>query len=92
MAEPGEMGLSGLRLAYRMFQVLWICAVNRTCMATGCRVTTIAAADELAAAASLVMGQAGEGTPVIHARGFPYPLRPARLSELIRDKEMDLFR
>jgi coenzyme F420-0:L-glutamate ligase / coenzyme F420-1:gamma-L-glutamate ligase len=56
------------------------------------RVTTIAAADELAAAASLVMGQAAEGTPVIHARGFPYPLRPARLSELIRDKEMDLFR
>jgi len=56
------------------------------------RVTTIAAADELAAAASLVMGQAAEGTPVIHVRGFPYPLREGSLRELIRPKELDLFR
>jgi coenzyme F420-0:L-glutamate ligase / coenzyme F420-1:gamma-L-glutamate ligase len=56
------------------------------------RVTTIAAADELAGAASLVMGQAAEQTPVVHVRGFPYPLREAHLSELIRAKEMDLFR
>lgn len=56
------------------------------------RVTQVAAADELAAAASLLMGQAAESTPVIHARGFPYPLRPARLEELIRPKSQDLFR
>ncbi len=56
------------------------------------RVTTIAAADELAAAASLVMGQADERLPVVHVRGFPYPLRESRLQELIRAKEMDLFR
>ncbi|NLB71679.1 MAG: coenzyme F420-0:L-glutamate ligase [Chloroflexi bacterium] len=56
------------------------------------RVTTIAAADELAAAASLLMGQAGEGTPVVHARGFPYALREGTAAELIRDKEKDLFR
>jgi len=56
------------------------------------RITTIAAADELAAAASLVMGQADEGTPVVHVRGFPYRLRPSGLRELIRPKEMDLFR
>lgn len=56
------------------------------------RVTQVAVADELAAAASLVMGQAAEGTPVVHARGFPYPLREASLAELIRPKELDLFR
>lgn len=56
------------------------------------RVTQVAAADELAAGASLVMGQAREGTPVILARGFPYPLREANLLELIRPKEKDLFR
>jgi len=56
------------------------------------RVTTIAAADELAAAASLVMGQAAEGTPVVHVRGFPYSLRESRLAELIRDRNQDLFR
>jgi coenzyme F420-0:L-glutamate ligase/coenzyme F420-1:gamma-L-glutamate ligase len=56
------------------------------------RVTTIAAADELAAAASLVMGQAAECVPVVHVRGFPYSLREAGLRELIRSRELDMFR
>ncbi len=56
------------------------------------RITTIAAADELAAAASLVMGQANEATPIVHARGFPYKLRDGNLTELLRPKDQDLFR
>ncbi len=56
------------------------------------RITQVGAADELAAAASLVMGQAAEGTPVVHVRGFPYPLREGSLKELLRPKEQDLFR
>ena len=56
------------------------------------RITQVGAADELAAAASLVMGQAAEGTPVVHVHGFPYALREASLRELIRPKEQDLFR
>lgn len=56
------------------------------------RVTQVGAADELAGAASLVMGQAREGTPVVLARGFPYALREAELGELIRPEEQDLFR
>lgn len=56
------------------------------------RITQVAAADELAAAASLVMGQADERTPVVHVRGFPYALRDAGLPELIRPKDLDLFR
>lgn len=54
--------------------------------------TIIGTADELAAAASLVMGQAAEGTPVVHVRGFPFPLREGSLQELIRPKDMDMFR
>jgi len=56
------------------------------------RITQVGAADELAAAASLVMGQAAEGTPVVHVRGFPYPLRDGSLSELIRPHSLDMFR
>lgn len=56
------------------------------------QVTQVGAGDELAAAASLVMGQAAEGTPVVHVRGFPYPLREGSLKELIRAKDQDLFR
>jgi coenzyme F420-0:L-glutamate ligase/coenzyme F420-1:gamma-L-glutamate ligase len=56
------------------------------------QITLVGAADELAAAASLVMGQAAEGTPVVHVRGFPYSLREASLAELLRPKEQDMFR
>lgn len=56
------------------------------------RITQVGVADELAAAASLIMGQAAEGTPVVHVRGFPYQLREGSLRELIRPKEFDLFR
>ncbi len=56
------------------------------------QVTQVAAADELAAAASLMMGQAAESRPAVHVRGFPYPLRDSGLPELIRPKEQDLFR
>ena len=56
------------------------------------RITQIAVADELAGAASLMMGQADEGFPVIHVRGFPYPLRDGMLQELIRPLEQDMFR
>lgn len=56
------------------------------------RITQVGVADELAAAASLIMGQAAEGTPIVHVRGFPYPLREGSLQELLRPKEQDLFR
>ena len=56
------------------------------------RITQVGVADELAAAASLAMGQAAEGTPVVHVHGFPYPLREGSLKELLRPKEQDLFR
>jgi len=56
------------------------------------KITTIGVADELAAAASLVMGQADEATPIVHVRGFPYPLRDGSLKELLRQKDQDLFR
>jgi coenzyme F420-0:L-glutamate ligase/coenzyme F420-1:gamma-L-glutamate ligase len=56
------------------------------------KITIVAAADELAAAASLVMGEAAEGIPAVHVRGFPHPLREGSLKELIRSKGNDLFR
>lgn len=56
------------------------------------RITRVGVADELAAAASLMMGQAAEGRPVVHVRGFPYPLREASHREILRPKEEDLFR
>ena len=48
-------------------------------------------ADEVAAAASLAMGQAGEATPVVVLRGLGYARREARAADLVRPVHMDLF-
>jgi coenzyme F420-0:L-glutamate ligase/coenzyme F420-1:gamma-L-glutamate ligase len=55
-------------------------------------VTEIAAADEIAAAASLVMGQADESVPAVLVRGFPYAPRESSAHELVRPRVQDLFR
>lgn len=56
------------------------------------RATEVGVADELAAAASLLMGQGSEGLPAIHVRGFPLAFRTSSATELIRSRETDLFR
>lgn len=56
------------------------------------RHTEVGIADEVAAAASLLMGQAAEGLPAVHMRGFPLSFRPGDASELLRSKKYDLFR
>jgi coenzyme F420-0:L-glutamate ligase/coenzyme F420-1:gamma-L-glutamate ligase len=56
------------------------------------RVTEIAHADEIASAASLLMGQAAEGRPVVVVRGLGAPARDGNAAELVRPKRMDLFR
>ena len=56
------------------------------------QITEVGLADELAAAASLLMGQAKEGQPVVLARGVPYERRESSIQELIRPKAQDLFR
>lgn len=58
------------------------------------QVTVVAHADEVASAASIVMGQADEARPVVLVRGLPSPApgpqQPA--AALIRPSEQDLFR
>lgn len=56
------------------------------------RITEIGLADEVAAAASVVMGQADEGRPIVLLRGLPYDLGEGSGEELIRARETDLFR
>jgi coenzyme F420-0:L-glutamate ligase / coenzyme F420-1:gamma-L-glutamate ligase len=56
------------------------------------QVTEVAIADELAAAASLVMGQGDEGQPVVHVSGFSSTAVVNAVSTLVRPKEKDMFR
>jgi coenzyme F420-0:L-glutamate ligase / coenzyme F420-1:gamma-L-glutamate ligase len=55
-------------------------------------VTETALADELAAAASLLMGQADEGHPVVLVSGLPPTEEPIPARALIRPASEDLFR
>ena len=60
------------------------------------KITQEAVADELAAAASLLMGQSGEKIPVVHVRDFPYTGLPQSehdcMKDMLRPEQDDLFR
>lgn len=55
------------------------------------RVTTICAADELAAAAELVQNKL-DAVPMAIVRGYEYPRGEGSAQEIVRDREKDLFR
>ncbi len=55
-------------------------------------ITEVGLADEIAAAASAVMGQAAEGRPAVIVRGLAWPRRDGRAAELPRPRDKDLFR
>jgi coenzyme F420-0:L-glutamate ligase/coenzyme F420-1:gamma-L-glutamate ligase len=55
--------------------------------------TTVGFADQIAAAATLVMGQADEGWPVVLVRGLAYqPGEDVSARQILRPRETDLFR
>lgn len=56
------------------------------------RVTEIAVADQIAAAATLVMGEADEAVPVVLMRGFVSTAAERAASSLVRSRAQDLFR
>ena len=55
-------------------------------------VTVIGYADEIAAAAGLLQGQAAEAQPVVIVRGLTWTAPDAPVNELVRPPEEDLFR
>jgi coenzyme F420-0:L-glutamate ligase/coenzyme F420-1:gamma-L-glutamate ligase len=56
------------------------------------RVTEVAVADEIAAAGSMLMGQAAEGKPVVLVRGFGNIHGSSSARTLLRSRDLDLFR
>lgn len=54
--------------------------------------TVLGVADEIAAAASLLMGPAAEGVPVVVVRGLRLPGGDGAAVDLQRPRELDLFR
>ncbi|MFW5912390.1 MAG: coenzyme F420-0:L-glutamate ligase [Candidatus Hadarchaeota archaeon] len=55
------------------------------------RTTVLCPVDSIAAAASLVMGEADEGIPAVLVKDVSYPRAEGSISDLIRDEGKDLF-
>ncbi len=89
-------GAVGVAIGISGMDALWDRQGEKDLYGRELQTTSIAVADELASAASIVMGQADEGIPVVIIRGVEYfkKLRntSATLKMLIRPKKFDVFR
>jgi coenzyme F420-0:L-glutamate ligase / coenzyme F420-1:gamma-L-glutamate ligase len=90
--RPWRNGVVGVALGAAGVPSLWSLVGAPDLFERKMRVTAVAVADEIAAAASLVMGQSDEGLPAVHVRGVVCPARPVPASALLRSRETDLFR
>jgi len=89
-------GAIGVAIGISGMDPMWDRSGERDLFGRELKTTAIAVADELASAASIVMGQANEGIPVVLIRGVDYfkQLRndAAMIEPLIRPKKYDVFR
>jgi coenzyme F420-0:L-glutamate ligase / coenzyme F420-1:gamma-L-glutamate ligase len=90
--RPWRNGVVGVALGAAGIAALHSCIGAPDLFGRRMKMTEIAIADQVAAAASLLMGETDEGLPVVHARGVVARGAPLPAAALIRPKEMDLFR
>ncbi len=90
--RPFRLGTVGVAIGVAGLPALWNRRGELDLYGYALQHTDVAVADEIAAAAGLLMGQAAEGTPVVLIRGLQLPAGQGAASDLIRPKEMDLYR
>ena len=91
-----RVGAIGTAIGCSGINPLWVRVGEKDLYGRELETTEIATADELASAASLIMGQADEGLPVVIISGFSAfnHLRDtsSNINPLLRPKEFDVFR
>lgn len=90
--RPWRLGVTGVALGSAGVPSLVSLVGKPDLYGRSMRVSEIAFADEIAAAASLLMGQTDAGTPVVHLRGLQWDAPQNSAATLIRPKKQDLFR
>ncbi len=90
--RPFRMGTVGVAIGVAGIPALWDRRGESDLYGYQLQHTDIGVADEIAAAAGLLMGQAAEGMPVVLVRGLKLPAIEGRAADLARPKEMDLYR
>jgi coenzyme F420-0:L-glutamate ligase/coenzyme F420-1:gamma-L-glutamate ligase len=89
--RPWRRGLTDIAIGVSGLDAIVDLKGSRDWTGRELEVTEIAVADELAAAADLVMGKA-EGIPAALVRGYEGPRGEGRGADLVRKPEEDLFR
>jgi coenzyme F420-0:L-glutamate ligase / coenzyme F420-1:gamma-L-glutamate ligase len=90
--RPWRNGVVGVALGAAGVPSLWNLVGAPDLFGRAMRVTEVAIADQIASAASLLMGEADERLPAVHVRGMVRRAEPVPASALVRPREMDLFR
>ncbi len=85
-------GTVGLAIGCAGIEPLWDQRGDTDMFGRILEVTEVAIADQIASAANLVMGEAGEGTPLAIVRGYGGPRTDRPASVAVRAKDEDLFR
>jgi len=89
--RPWRLGLTNVAIGASGLQVLADLRGTKDREGKPLTATVLAVADELAAAAGLLMGKS-EGTPVVIIRGYRYKPAAEKAATIIRPAEEDLFR
>ena len=90
--RPFRQGTVGVAIGVAGLPALWDRRGEPDLYGYTLQHTTVGVADEIAAAAGLLMGQASEGMPVILVRGLQLPASEGKAQDLVRPKELDLYR
>ncbi|MBK8900540.1 MAG: coenzyme F420-0:L-glutamate ligase [Anaerolineaceae bacterium] len=90
--RPFRLGTVGVAIGVAGIPALWDRRGEPDLYGYQLQHTDVGVADEIAAAAGLLMGQAAEGMPVVLVRGLHLPVTEGKASDLVRPKEMDLYR
>ncbi|MBU7013561.1 MAG: coenzyme F420-0:L-glutamate ligase [Theionarchaea archaeon] len=90
--RPLRGGAIGTAIGLAGLVPIWVRAGETDLYGYVLEASPIAIADELASAASILQGQSNEGIPIVVIRGASYVKGEGTASQLLRDREKDLFR
>jgi coenzyme F420-0:L-glutamate ligase/coenzyme F420-1:gamma-L-glutamate ligase len=89
--RPFRLGTVGVAIGVAGLPALWDRRGDPDRQGVALEHTEVGTADEIAAAAGLLMGQADESLPAVHIRGLSLPPIQGRAADLIRPRELDVY-
>ncbi|MCC6554226.1 MAG: coenzyme F420-0:L-glutamate ligase [Polyangiaceae bacterium] len=89
--RPFRLGTVGTAIGVAGMPALWDQRGREDLFGRRLEITITALADQVAAAADLLSGQAAEGRPAVHMRGLTFPPADGRARDLVRPRDQDLY-